>query len=154
MAIRKKICTSPSSIVAPRSLLGYYNHFYVFSFIRIYFFIFFNLLNIFPVTRYCVTPLLVTALLCLVTPQNCANYWHHDLYVRVQPCDSDLKERFLSLIVLFVYLLIFFAIRISRFFPLTFFVIRIFSIRIRHPQVSGPRFTDTLLKIFEVEFEI
>ena len=35
-----KICTSPSSIVAPRSLLGYNNHFYVFSFIRIYFFIF------------------------------------------------------------------------------------------------------------------
>ena len=61
----------------------------------------------------------------------------------VQPCDSDLKERFLSLIVCLFILFYFFAIRISRFFPLTFFVIRIFSIRIRHPQVSGPRFTDT-----------
>ena len=35
-----------------RSSLGYYNHFYVFSFIRIY--LFFNLLNFYPVTRYCV----------------------------------------------------------------------------------------------------
>ena len=72
----------------------------------------------------------------------------HFLYVdgRVQPCDSDLKERFLSLIVcLFMYL--FFAIRISRFFLILFFFMRIFyphfPIRIRHPQVSGPRFTDT-----------
>ena len=29
---------------------------------------FFNLLNFYPVTRFLVTPLLVTALLCLVTP--------------------------------------------------------------------------------------
>ena len=33
--------------------IGYYNHFYVFSFIRIYLFIyFFNLLNLYSVTRY------------------------------------------------------------------------------------------------------
>ena len=66
---------------------------------------------------------------------------------RVQPCDSDLKEKFLSLIVCLFYPHIFF------FFLLTFFVIRIFfpsaffyphfPIRIRHPQVSGPRLTDT-----------
>ena len=48
-----------------RSLLGYYNPFYVFSFIRIYFF---NLLNLYPVTRFLVTPLLVTTLRCLVIP--------------------------------------------------------------------------------------
>ena len=40
--------------------------FLCFSFIRIYLFIFFNLLNFYPVTRFLVTPLLVTALLCLV----------------------------------------------------------------------------------------
>ena len=76
---------------------------------------------------------------------------------RVQPCDSDLKERFLSFVCLFIYYYYYyyyyFAIRISRFFPLTFFVIRVFfssaffyphfPIRIRHPQVSGPRFADT-----------
>ena len=50
-----------------RSLLGDYNHFYVFSFIRIFFF-FFNLLDFYPVTRFLVTLLLVTSLLCLVTP--------------------------------------------------------------------------------------
>ena len=73
---------------------------------------------------------------------------------RVQTCDSDLKERFLSFVCLFILLLFFFTIHISLFFLLTFFVIRIFfpsaffyphfPIRIRHPQVSGPRFTDTL----------
>ena len=58
-----------------RWLLGYNNHFYVFSFIRIYLFIFFNLLNFYPVTRFLFTSLLVTGysllvtvLLCLVTP--------------------------------------------------------------------------------------
>ena len=57
-----------------RWLLGYYNHFYVFSFIRNFFFFFFNLLNFYPVTRFLVTSLLVTGysllvtvLLCLVT---------------------------------------------------------------------------------------
>ena len=44
--------------------------------------------------------------------------------LRVQLCDSYLKERFLSFFCLFNYF--FFAIRISRFFLLTFFVIRIF----------------------------
>ena len=59
-------------------------------------------------------------------------------------------ERKISFLCLFVYLLFFFffAIRISRFFPLTFFAIRIFfhphfSTHIRHPQISGPYFTDT-----------
>ena len=41
-----------------RSLLGYYNHFCVFSFIRIFFF--FNLLNFYPFIRFLVSPLLVT----------------------------------------------------------------------------------------------
>ena len=67
---------------------------------------------------------------------------------RVQPCDSDLKEKFLSLIVCLFYphfsffflLPTFFVIRI--FFPSAFFYPH-FPIRIRHPQVSGPRFTDT-----------
>ena len=69
---------------------------------------------------------------------------------RVQPCDSDLKERFLSLIVCLIILLFFLLpSTFLVFFLLTFFVIRIFffhphfPIRIRHPQVSGPRFTDT-----------
>ena len=53
-----------------RSLLGDYNHFYVFSFIRIYLFIFltswiFIPLLVFSLLRY---SLLVTSLLCLVTP--------------------------------------------------------------------------------------
>ena len=47
---------------------------------------------------------------------------------------SDLKERFLSLIVcLFIYFS-FFAIHISQFFPLTFFVIRIFLSAFSHPH--------------------
>ena len=33
------------------------------------FILFFNLLSFYPITRFLVTPLLVTALLCLVTPQ-------------------------------------------------------------------------------------
>ena len=72
---------------------------------------------------------------------------------RVQPCDSYLKERFLSLIVcLFVFF--FFVIRISRCFSSYFFCyphffsIRIFQSAFSHPhpppQVSGQRFTDTL----------
>ena len=40
---------------------------------------------------------------------------------RVQPCDSDLKERFLSFVCLSIYLFVYFAIRISRFFPSYFF---------------------------------
>ena len=65
---------------------------------------------------------------------------------RVQPRDSDLKERFLSFACLFIYF--FCHPHFLFFFLLTFFVIRIFfhphfPIRIRHPQVSGPRFTDT-----------
>ena len=51
-----------------RSLLGYYSHFLCFSFIRIYFFIFLTSWIFIPVTRFLVTPLLVTALLYLVTP--------------------------------------------------------------------------------------
>ena len=73
---------------------------------------------------------------------------------RVQPCDSYLKERFLFLIVclfiLFYYY--FFAIHISRFFSSYFFCYPHFffhppfPIRIRHPHVSGSRFTDTRTK--------
>ena len=78
---------------------------------------------------------------------------------RVQPCDSYLKERFIFFIVclfiLFHYY--FFAIHISRFFssyffcyphffcPSAFFYPH-FPIRIRHPQVSGSRLTDTRTK--------
>ena len=43
-----------------RSFLGFYNHFCVFSFIRNYYYYFFNLLNFYPVTRFLVTPLLVS----------------------------------------------------------------------------------------------
>ena len=63
---------------------------------------------------------------------------------------------FVCFLLLFIYLYIYFAISISRFllFIYLFFVICIFlflsaifyphfSIRIRHPQVSGPRLTDT-----------
>ena len=54
---------------------------------------------------------------------------------RVQPCDSDLKGKFLSLIVCFFYPHFFFFF----FFLLTFFVIRIFfSIRI-FPSASAIR---------------
>ena len=54
-------------------------------------------------------------------------------------------ERKISFLCLFVYLFIF-VIRISRFILFTFFgVFPPSPIRIRHSQVSGPRFTDTLL---------
>ena len=53
---------------------------------------------------------------------------------RIQPCDSYLKERFLSFVCLFIYLFIYFAIRISRFFLVTFFVIRIFLSAFSHPH--------------------
>ena len=46
-------------MVAPRSPGGC---------VKIFYFIFFNLLNFYPITCFLVTPLLVTALLCLVTP--------------------------------------------------------------------------------------
>ena len=64
-------------------------------------------------------------------------------------------ERKISFLCLFVNF--FFAIRISRFFHVTFFIIHIFfpsallyphfPIRIRHPKLSGPRFTDTRWKL-------
>ena len=62
---------------------------------------------------------------------------------------SDLKERFASLIVcLFIYCFFFchphFSIFSSYFFCYPhFFFYPHFPIRIRHRQVSGPRFTDT-----------
>ena len=68
----------------------------------------------------------------------------HDIY---------LKERFLSFIFLFVlsffcylhFLVFFFSFfGLSAFFPSAFYYPN-FSIRIRHPQVSGPRITDTPL---------
>ena len=83
---------------------------------------------------------------------------------RVQPCDSDLKERFSFLNCLFDYFVIFFiAIHISRFFSSYFFCYPHFffpsaffhphfPIRIRHPQVSGPRFTDTPQKSLFLKF--
>ena len=85
--------------------------------------------------------------------QNCVNYWHHVLYVSEgsNHVTATWKKDFFPL---FVCLFIFFAIRISRFFfssyffcypnffPSAFFHPH-FPIRIRHPQVSGPRFTDT-----------
>ena len=55
---------------------------------------------------------------------------------RVQPCDSDLKEKFLSLIVCLFYPHIFF------FLLLTFFVIRIFfpsAFSHQHPPSAGIR---------------
>ena len=67
----------------------------------------------------------------------------HFLYVdrRVQPCDSDLKEKFLSLIVcLFIYLLLLlllFCHSHFSFFPYTFFL-SAFSIRI-FPSASAIR---------------
>ena len=72
---------------------------------------------------------------------------------RIQLSDSDLKERFLSLIVcLFIYFFFchphfsffFFLLFLlsAFFFPSAFFHPH-FPIRILHPQVSGPRFTDT-----------
>ena len=69
---------------------------------------------------------------------NCVNYWQHVLYVSEGSNHVKAtwkKDFFLS----FVYLFIYFVIRISRFFPLTFFVIRIFfhphfSIRFSHPH--------------------
>ena len=66
---------------------------------------------------------------------------------RVQPCDSDLKQRVLSFICLFVSLFCCHP-HFSRFFSLLLFCYPHFSIHIflssfSHPQLSGPRFTDT-----------
>ena len=55
---------------------------------------------------------------------------------RVQPRDSDLKERFLSFVCLFIYF--FCHPHFSFFFLLTFFVIRIFFHP--HPPSAGIRF--------------
>ena len=62
------------------------------------------------------------------------------------PTIATSKKAFLSLMVCLFILFSFFAIRISRFLPLTFFVIRIFSIRIflsafshPHPPSAGIR---------------
>ena len=79
---------------------------------------------------------------------------------RVQPCDSYLKERFIFFIVcLFIlfYYYFFCHPHFSFFFSLLFllsafffcpsaFFYPHFPIRIRHPQVSGSRFTDTRTK--------
>ena len=62
---------------------------------------------------------------------NCANYWHQVLYVSegsnhvTTTWKKDFFPFFVCLFVLFCFVFLFFflAIRISRFFPLTFFVI-------------------------------
>ena len=63
----------------------------------------------------------------------CANYWQRVLYMRVQPRGSDLKDFFPLFVCLFIYLFI------------IYFCHPHFPISIHHPQVSGPRFTDTPL---------
>ena len=74
----------------------------------------------------------------------CANYWQRVLYMKApQPCDSDLKERFLSFclfVCLFVYLFIYFAIRMSRFILFTFFgypLFFLFSFSHPHPPSAS-----------------
>ena len=70
--------------------------------------------------------------------QNCTNYWHHVHYVRVQPCDSDLKERFLSFVCLII--ITFCHPHFSFFFLLLFllsaffFLIRTFLSAFSHPH--------------------
>ena len=71
---------------------------------------------------------------------------------RTQSRDRDLKERFLSFVCLFIstirflrFFFFFTFLASFRIFPSTFFHPH-FPIRIRHPQVSGPRLTDTPLK--------
>ena len=71
---------------------------------------------------------------------------------RAQPYDFHLKERFLYFLCLFVFLLSAFSRFILTFFGLSAFFPSAFnyphfSISIRHPQVSGPRFTDTPLAL-------
>ena len=85
---------------------------------------------------------------------------------RVQSWDGYLKERFLSLIVclfilcyIFLNLLSTFFVFFSSysfcylhfFFPSAFFYPH-FPIRIRHPPVSGPRFTDTQVETLSIYF--
>ena len=62
-----------------------------------------------------------------------------------QPCDRDLKEKFLSFVCLFIYFChpLFSFYSFYFFWRLSAFFHPHFPIRIRHPQVSGPRFTDT-----------
>ena len=89
--------------------------------------------------------------------KNCANYWHHVLYVSEgsNHVTATWKKDFFPLLVclfLFFFLLSAFLVFFSSyffcyphfFFPSAFFYPH-FPIRIRHPQVSGPRFTDTRL---------
>ena len=78
---------------------------------------------------------------------NFVNYWHHILYVSEGSNHWQRLEREISFLnCLFVYIIIiFFAIRISRIFSSYYFCYPHFLIRIRYPQVSGPRFTDTPL---------
>ena len=88
--------------------------------------------------------------------------WHHVLYVSEgsNHVTATWKKDFFPLFVcLFIYLFILPSAFLV-FFLLTFFVIRIFfhphfPIRIRHPQVSGPRFTDTRFsRIVEIKNKV
>ena len=93
--------------------------------------------------------------------QNCANYWHHVLDVsavkgptmwqRLERKISFLNCLFVCLFfffffcyphVSFFFFFLLFLLSAFFFFPSAFFYPH-FPIRIRHPQVSGPRFTDT-----------
>ena len=69
--------------------------------------------------------------------QNCANYWHHVLYVSEgsNHVTATWKKDFFPFF-LYVFLYFFIFLSSAFFYPH-------FPIRIRQPQVSGPRFTDT-----------
>ena len=80
--------------------------------------------------------------------QNCANYWHHDLYVSEgsNHVGQRLERKISFLNCVLVYLFTYLPSACLVFFPLTFFVIRIFSIRIflsvfshRHTPSAGIR---------------
>ena len=90
--------------------------------------------------------------------QNCANYWHHVLDVSAVKGPTmwrrlERKISFLDGFFLFIYSFFFCYPHFSFFFFLIFllsafffpsaFFYPHFPIRIRHPQVSGPRFKDT-----------
>ena len=82
----------------------------------------------------------------------CANYWQRILYMKGPTTQQRLDRK--NFFPLFVYsflpsafLVLFFLLFLASFriFPPTFFHPH-FPIRIRHPQVSGPRLTDTPVK--------
>ena len=85
--------------------------------------------------------------------KNCVNYWYHVLYVSegFNHVTATWKRDFFPVCLFILFYFIFLPSEFLVVSFLLFLLSAFFSIRIRHPQVSGPRFTDTLsVSLFEL----